>query len=1062
MISDLKKDFVSKPDYQKFQLEKQNYDVSNLELKRTIDDNFTAKNSDAGSYRHNNSVKTSELVFMITCVIYESIYRRLGIWQIFDEKFAHSQLDPYRTKLHTILEHLNNIPESMHQIPTTYSDISNLLFREKSKLSPYQVLDNDIDILSGILTVNHKYQPLDKNNISLPAKFYKAVEMSPLKDILKFYPTSEQITAGLHLYNGNVVQMNAGEGKTIAIAFAAILHAVFNHSVHIVTANDYLALRDSSTLSPVYEFLNLKVSPILESMNRDERSHNYGNNIVYSTVKELGFDFLRDNLSHSFQNMIQKSFDVAIIDEADQILVDESITPLIVSSAKPVSRRGIYKSNSVIKDLVSLQQKVITDLVKLTSSTIDNRHKRNITAAIYIGDPQNITLPTAKNDMRRIRNDANDAIEFEDRSKCFQDLYFHIDLQTSTVKLTERGQDLVESRLGNIFSTIELENEIELESKTTLPLPEKRRRINTLRRQVMQRQALANQIHQTLKAYLFLENNKDYVTTENHVVLVDHLTGRLRIDTNYQFGLHAALEAKELLPVKGERETAAQISIKTLLKKYELLSGITGTAISSKHELKTSYDLEVVSIEPTKPPTRVDLQPVILNYSEQKLELVRQEVLSCQKVGCPVLIATLTIEQSNEISRILEASEIEHNLLNAVNSSEEEKIIRNAGLYGSVTVSTNMAGRGTDILIDQDLKYRISENYIEIAQNNPNRNINFSCGNFETTQFLHQLMLTRKSTHKITVVDNTLILESDTVTDENTIKINCKLGLHVIATELNKSKRIDEQLKGRSGRQGEFGSTQFILSKEDEVFSEPAIQSILDSNSSEPEKKISRIQSIFEKESEILKSSLEDYYAIIDAQTIKYYDYRTKLILSDNIYSECQNQAKNIARQMIRKHLTLINTKKYLASFNSMLEEIQVDYGIDGTHMRDLGLAEMETALKELLILHIDEIRNQISDNQRFDKIAKMVLLNNSDELWREYISILPETMTSLAIASRNHDESIAQFQNICLDTYNDLIEESGITFLSKLLNTIALESDESYNLEIDPGMASKLDEILL
>ena len=146
--------------------------------------------------------------------------------------------------------------------------------------------------MSGILTVNHKYQPLDKNNIDLPAKFYKAVEMSPLKDILKFYPTSEQITAGLHLYNGNVVQMNAGEGKTIAIAFAAILHAVFNHSVHIVTANDYLALRDSSTLSPIYEFLNLKVSPILESMNRDERSHNYGNNIVYSTVKELGFDFL--------------------------------------------------------------------------------------------------------------------------------------------------------------------------------------------------------------------------------------------------------------------------------------------------------------------------------------------------------------------------------------------------------------------------------------------------------------------------------------------------------------------------------------------------------------------------------------------------------------------------------------------------------------------------------------------------------------------------------------------------------------------------------------------------
>lgn len=1062
LISDISSHCESKPDYQKFQLQKQSFYGSNLKDKGSILDHFIPKIGYFGSTEHNNPVKNSELVFIIVCVTYESIYRRLGIWQIFDENFAHSKMDPYRIKFNKILEHLNSLPGSMQRIPTTYSDISNFLFREKSKLNPYQILDNDIEIISGILTVNHEYQTLDPNNIGLPAKFYKAVEISTLKNVLEFCPTDEQITAGLHLYNGDVVQMNAGEGKTIAIAFAAILHAIFNHSVHVVTANDYLALRDSSTLSPVYEFLNLKVSPLLESMNREERRHIYGNNIVYSTVKEIGFDFLRDNLSYSLQNKIQKSFDVAIIDEADQILIDESITPLIVSSTKPVSRRGIYKSNSVIQDLISLQQNVITNLVKLTNRNIDTRHKRNITAAIYMGDPQNTTLPTTKTDIRRMKNDAADAIEFEDSSKCFQDLYFHIDLQTSTVKLTDRGQNLVESTLGNVFDITELENELELESKTPIPLRDKRLRINIIRRQIMQRQSLSNQIHQTLKAYLFLENNKDYITTENHVVLIDHLTGRLRIDTNYQFGLHTALEAKEVIPVHGERETAAQISIQTLLKKYDLLSGITGTAISSKYELKNRYDLDVISIEPTTPLRRVDLPSMILNSHEQKLDLILEEVRSCQKVGCPVLIATLTIEHSQEISRILESSKIEHNLLNAVNSSEEEKIIQNAGLYGSITVSTNMAGRGTDILIHQDLKYRIAENYIQIVRDNSNRTIKFICGNSETTQFLHQLMVNEKSAHTITMVDSNLILESEKSTDESTININCRLGLHVIASELNKSKRIDDQLKGRAGRQGEFGSTQFILSREDENFVEPNILSILNSNSSETETKIERIQSIFEKESEIVKSSLEDYYSIIDNQTMKYYDLRTKWMMSDNIYYECHNHAKNIARQMILKHFTLDVTKEYLESFNSLMEEIEVDYGIDGKHMTDMGLREMETELNQLLILRIDEIRNQIDDNQRFDKIAKMVLLNNSDDLWREYISILPETMTSLAIASRNHDESIAQFQNICLDTYNDLIEESGITFLPKLLHTIELESDESYNREIDPSLASKLDEILL
>ena len=321
----------------------------------------------------------------------------------------------------------------------------------------------------------------DPCNIGLPAEFYKAVEESPMADALAFEATGEQVLAGLHMWRGRVVEMSAGEGKTLAAAFPAVSHAVEGRRVHVVTANDYLALRDAEQLAPVYESLGLSVRAVLQHMNDDERRAAYGADIVYATVRELGFDFLRDNMRHSAHDRVQLGLDVAIVDEADQVLIDESPTPLIISGGRAASRRSVHAANAVVGEMVALHERVVERIACTALELPTGGEKRRALAALFLADPEgeNVTRMMTKDPgiASRIRSDAADAIEFDDGSAHLEQLYYRFDPEKASVVPTERGYRFVESRLGDTLNTSELEAARESIRVDSGPDVEGRRRV---------------------------------------------------------------------------------------------------------------------------------------------------------------------------------------------------------------------------------------------------------------------------------------------------------------------------------------------------------------------------------------------------------------------------------------------------------------------------------------------------------------------------------------------------------------------------------------------------------
>ena len=562
----------------------------------------------------------------------EAIRRRLGTWRLFDPEFEHQAVAPYREMARRAVE-------------------------AGSSLDGMGLSRGERRIVETIASVSERLRRQEPCDIALPAAFYEAVERSPMADALAFAATDEQVLAGLHMLRGRVVEMSAGEGKTIAAVFPAVRHVVEGRSVHVVTANDYLALRDAERLAPVYESLGLTVRAVLQHMNDEERRGAYGADVVYGTVRELGFDFLRDNMRHSDQERVQRGLEVAIVDEADQVLIDESPTPLIISGGPPASRRSIHAADSVVREMVELQGRTAGRLARMAGELPASAERRRVLAALLLADPENEYLTRLMSEepglANRIRTWASDAIEFDERGPV-DDLHYRLDPEGASVVPTERGYRFIESRLGPAFDTSGPESALERAGAATGgDVAWRRQEERRLDRRIARRRALANQVHQAMRAHLLLRRGEDYIVAEGRVVLVDGLTGRRRPDSTYRNGLHSALEAREGLPVNPERRTAAQVSIHGFLRRYSHLAGMTGTALSSGDEIRRLYGLDVVRVPTTLPSRRVDLQPLVFGTAGQKLRAIVDEVERCVNAGRPVLVGTQTVEQSEVVSGAL-------------------------------------------------------------------------------------------------------------------------------------------------------------------------------------------------------------------------------------------------------------------------------------------------------------------------------------------------------------------------------------------------------------------------
>lgn len=582
-----------------------------------------------------------------------------------------------------------------------------------------------------------------------------------------------QLIGGMVLHNGKIAEMKTGEGKTLAATLPLYLNALTGEGAHLVTVNDYLARRDAEWMGGIYTFLGLSVGVILHGMSDAERKEAYGCDITYGTNNEFGFDYLRDNMKFEPSDLVQRSYRYAIVDEVDSILIDEARTPLIISG--PVEKSGNEIFMEVKPLIIHLKEKqggVIRALLKDVRSKIEQEDFGDgvIEKLVLVkrGDPRNPNFLglLAKNPALKKQIDRTESMLSSQKvlSELDQELYCTIDERSNAVELTDKGIRLLSgSDLGE-FSLPDMDQEShDIREDEDLSDEERAEKLHGLERRYIRSSELLHSTQQLIKAYWLFEKDVQYVVKDGQIVIVDEFTGRMMPGRRWGDGLHQAVEAKEGVKVAGENQTLASVTFQNFFRMYDKLAGMTGTADTEAAEFNNIYKLDVMVAPTNQPMIRIDYPDVIYKTEREKFLAVVEEIRELHEKGQPVLVGTISIEKSEMLSKMLKRTGVPHSVLNAKHHEKEAEIIAGAGQAKTVTISTNMAGRGTDIVLGEGVT---------------------GLG-----------------------------------------------GLHILGTERHESRRIDNQLRGRSGRQGDPGSSRFYLSLEDDllrIFGSDRIASIME------------------------------------------------------------------------------------------------------------------------------------------------------------------------------------------------------------------------------------------
>ena len=572
--------------------------------------------------------------------------------------------------------------------------------------------------------------------------------------VLKMKHFHVQVIGGICLHQGRIAEMRTGEGKTLVATLPAYLNALTGKGVHIVTVNDYLARRDAEWMGKVHRFMGLTVGVIVTGMNDREKKAAYACDIVYGTNNEFGFDYLRDNLKPSIERMVMRELNFAIVDEVDSILIDEARTPLIIS--------GPGEKSSSLYDSVD---RFVRTLHGGFDDELDNEP---------VDEEDRKADKKAKNAAKR----GNTSLVGERNLAAAEEVGwdFLIDRKDKTVQILSNGAAKAE-KFFNIDNIADIEYA-----------------------------DLNHHIQQALKAHMLFHKDEDYIVNNGEIIIVDEFTGRLMIGRRYSDGLHQAIEAKEGVQVKNENKTYATITFQNYFRLYSKLSGMTGTAKTEEAEFRTIYSLDVIEIPTNREVKRVDEPDMVYSTMEGKKKAIIKEIMACHEKGQPVLVGTTSVDKSEEISRLLRKNGVHHNILNAKNHEREAEIVAQAGRYGAVTISTNMAGRGTDILLGGNPEYMAKKRLRE--ENVEHEVIE------QATSFAAELP---PDIEAVRQRYNELYAQYKAETDAEKEKVIAAGGLCIVGTERHESRRIDNQLRGRSGRQGDVGRSVFYLSLEDDL-----------------------------------------------------------------------------------------------------------------------------------------------------------------------------------------------------------------------------------------------------
>ena len=749
-----------------------------------------------------------------------------------------------------------------------------------------------------------------------------------------------QLIGGMTLHDGKIAEMRTGEGKTLVATLPAYLNALPDHSVHLVTVNDYLASRDAAWMGPLYEFLGLTVGVVRSGQSAEEKKAAYGCDVVYGTNNEFGFDYLRDNMAFSMADKSQGKLAFAIVDEVDSILIDEARTPLIISGA--------------VEDSSELYKAINRLIPKLTSEVGEQE-----------GD-------------------------------------FTVDEKQRSIELTESGHEKVE---GMLIEAGLLREDDSLYAATN--------------------RGLLHHVHSGLRAHVLFQRDVEYIVQEGQVVLIDEHTGRTMPGRRLSEGLHQAIEAKEGVKIQSESQTLASTTFQNFFRIYDKLAGMTGTADTEAFEFRQIYGLDCVVIPTNVPMRRDDLNDLVYLTREEKFEAIIEDVRACIDTGAPVLVGTASVETSEELSRAFKKRNIDHKVLNAKYHEQEAEIIAQAGRPGVVTIATNMAGRGTDIVLGGNLEAELA-----------------SQGETLDEATRERLTADWQARH-------------DAVIEAG--------GLHILGTERHESRRIDNQLRGRSGRQGDPGVSRFYLSLEDNlmrIFASDRVKSFMQALGMERGEAIEhrmvtnaieKAQRKVEGRNFDIRKQLLEYDDVANDQRQIIYRQRDELLSDDEIGETITAIREDVVNDAIDGFIAPMSVEEQW-DILGLEKHLEAEFGLN------LPVAQW---LDEDDTLHEEPLRQRIVDavQAAYDEKAegigpgmrqleKQIMLQVLDTLWKEHLQVMDQLRQGIHLRAYANKNPKQEYKRESFALFEGLLQRLKYEVVRFLSNVQVQRSDEAAAIE--------------
>jgi len=697
-------------------------------------------------------------------------------------------------------------------------------------------------------------------------------------------PFDVQLLGGIALHQGRIAEMATGEGKTLVATLPMYLNALTGEGVHLVTVNDYLARRDSEWMGKIFEYHGLTVGCIQNQMDHESRRAAYDCDITYGTNNEFGFDYLRDNMARHRDHRVQRGHYFVIVDEVDSVLIDEARTPLIISGPVEHSLQQYDEMkpdvDRVVRAQVQLVNRIVAEAEELRKDPSKEYEVGYKLLQVKRGAPKNKRFqkmvaeePGLKRLIQRVENDY---IRDKRLGEVDEDLFYSIDERSHSIDLSDKGRDMISQRDPDLFLLPDLSVELgAVDEDESLSPADKVQRKRAMEQAHGQRSERVHNVLQLLKAYSLYEKDVEYVVQDGKILIVDEFTGRLMPGRRYSDGLHQAIEAKENVKVEGETQTLATITIQNYFRLYEKLAGMTGTAETEAQEFWHTYKRDVVVIPTNQPVRREDQNDLIYKTRREKYNALVDEIADLHAIGAPVLVGTISVEASETLSRYLKRKGIPHHVLNAKYHQQEAEIVSKAGRRGAVTIATNMAGRGTDIKLEKGV---------------------IRCD-------------------RACMADSKSKLENGVWRNVARCKEEIPCGLHIIGTERHESRRIDRQLRGRSGRQGDPGASRFFLSLEDDLmrlFGSERIAGIMEKlGVQEGEviehglvtRAIERAQRRVEAHNFDIRKHLLEYDDVMNRQRTVIYGQRLQALEEADLKATISEMLEDIVRERVATYL---------------------------------------------------------------------------------------------------------------------------------------------------------------